>query len=334
MPSLGRKRRAEPEAEEQDEASPEPATQRRRRTAQHQHQSDDDDTGYGNDNGDSNSNSNMEQMVKKLVRLALACEYSRQPIRRQTIREKVLGSAGRQFKPVFDQAQLQLRGVFGMEMVELPEKEKVTVAQKRAAKSQSQSQNKTAQSYTLVSLLPAPFHDPAILSPPSIPTQATEAQYNSLYTLLISLISLSNNELADTKMERYLRRLGLEDHTPIPGYPKTELLLKRMEKEGYLVKVRESAGGQGEEDVNWMVGPRGKVEVGEQGVRGLVRAVYGEMDGHAEADLERRVVRSLGVGEEVVGKRGEESAPKKKRGRKRKGGDGEEEAEVEEDEDD
>ncbi|KAK0365211.1 hypothetical protein LTR94_007761 [Friedmanniomyces endolithicus] len=330
MPALGRKRRAE--REDEDDGSPEPATQGRRRTTQNDNPSDEDDTGYGNGNGDSDSNA--EQMVKKLVRLALACEYSRLPLRRQMIREKVLGSAGRQFKPVFEQAQLQLRSVFGMEMVELPEKEKVTLAQKRgiAAKTQSQSQSKTAQSYTLVSLLPAPFQDPAILPPPSIPTQATEAQYTSLYTLLVSLVALSGDELADTKMERYLRRLGLEDHTPIPGYTKTELLLKRMEKEGYLVKVREIAGGQGEEDVSWMVGPRGKVEVGEQGVRGLVKAVYGDVDGYAEAELERRVARSLGLGDAVVARR-DDIPPKKKRGPRRKNGEAEE-AEVESDEED
>jgi len=70
-------------------------------------------------------------MVKKMVRLALACEYQRRPIRRADISEKVLGSAGRQFKDVFNQAQLQLRSVFGMEMVELPTREKVTVQQRR-----------------------------------------------------------------------------------------------------------------------------------------------------------------------------------------------------------
>lgn len=70
-------------------------------------------------------------MVKKLVRLALASEYQRRPIRRADVSEKILGSAGRQFKKVFDQAQMELRSVFGMEMVELPAKEKVTVQQKR-----------------------------------------------------------------------------------------------------------------------------------------------------------------------------------------------------------
>ena len=71
-------------------------------------------------------------MVKKMVRLALACEYQRRPIRRADISEKVLGSSGgRQFKHVFNAAQMQLRSVFGMEMVELPAREKITLAQKR-----------------------------------------------------------------------------------------------------------------------------------------------------------------------------------------------------------
>ena len=42
---------------------------------------------------------------------------------------------GRLFKRVFDDAQQQLRNVFGMELTELPQKEKVTVAQKRGRSS-------------------------------------------------------------------------------------------------------------------------------------------------------------------------------------------------------
>ena len=68
-----------------------------------------------------------------MVRLALACEYQRKPIRRAEISEKVLGSGtgAKMFKHVFGSAQQELRSVFGMEMVELPGREKVTVAQKR-----------------------------------------------------------------------------------------------------------------------------------------------------------------------------------------------------------
>jgi hypothetical protein len=71
-------------------------------------------------------------MVKKMVRLALASEYSRLPIRRTDISAKVLGEQGtRQFKVVFEQAQKELKTRFGMEMVELPAREKTTISQRR-----------------------------------------------------------------------------------------------------------------------------------------------------------------------------------------------------------
>jgi hypothetical protein len=69
-------------------------------------------------------------MVKKLVRLALSSEYSRQPIRRSDISNKVMGES-RQFKLVFDQAQKVLTETFGMMLTELPVREKVTIQQRR-----------------------------------------------------------------------------------------------------------------------------------------------------------------------------------------------------------
>jgi melanoma-associated antigen len=76
--------------------------------------------------------SNIDVMVKKLVRLALASEYSRLPIRRADISAKVLGEQGsRQFKSVFDQAQNVLKVRFGMELTELPGREKITITQRR-----------------------------------------------------------------------------------------------------------------------------------------------------------------------------------------------------------
>ena len=70
--------------------------------------------------------------MKKLVRLALSCEYSRIPIRRADISTKVLGETGtRQFKVVFERAQHELRTKFGMQMEELPSREKFTISQRR-----------------------------------------------------------------------------------------------------------------------------------------------------------------------------------------------------------
>lgn len=144
MPLIQRKRRAvsalkymsqavrltiafkQPE-EEDDESpndSPQPATQRRREQASPEDDAFDGDLG-------AQADSSQDQMVKKLVRLALSSEYQRRPIRRADISEKVLGSQGRQFKAVFDQAQQDLRAVFGMELRELPAKDKVTLQQRR-----------------------------------------------------------------------------------------------------------------------------------------------------------------------------------------------------------
>jgi melanoma-associated antigen len=127
----------------------------------------------------------------------------------------------------------------------------------------------------------------------------------------------------------------LADSTPIHGYRLREALLKRMEREGYLVRVRESTA-HGDEEVNWFIGPRGKVEVGDDGVRGLTKAVYGAADEHEEQELERRIARSLGMGGKVAPRVREQpvevAAEKKKRARKRR--DAEEEEEEEEDEDD
>lgn len=335
MPQLGRprKRRAEdppPSDPDSPASSPEPATQRRRVTPP------EDDT-YASDAGRNNNvRDNEDQMVKNLVRMALACEYTRRPIRRGDISEKVLGSGtgAKTFKTVFNNAQHQLRTVFGMEMIELPSKEKITLQQKRAAqKSQSAQANKAPTTWVLTTILPARFRtaDPGILPPVAAPTSAEEGKYTSIYTLLVSLILLSGGQLPDAKMDRYLRRLGLEDATPVDGFEKTEKLMKRMEKDGYVLKVKENAGN-GEEDVYWVVGPRAKVEVGEKGVEGLVKSVYGfGVEAEGDEELERRIKRSLGIGEGVARKAVE--VEKKKKGRKRREEQEDEEDEEEESED-
>ena len=65
--------------------------------------------------------------------------------------------------------------------------------------------------------------------------------------------------------------MNAEQHTPID---RTDKLLQRMIKDGYLIRTRELDGG--EEQIEFLVGPRGKIEVGMKGVAGLVREVYGQ----------------------------------------------------------
>lgn len=268
-------------------------------------------------------------MVKKLVRLALASEYSRQVIRRTDISTKVLGEQGtRNFKAIFEGAQKALRERFGMQMVELPAKEKVTISQRRgeftrtytrtpkeesvlisicAAAQKVEKPSSSNKSWILTSTLPPQYRNPEILPPTKAPMEST---YTGLYTFIISVILLNGGALQESKLDRYLKRTNADSWTPID---RTDKVVQRLCKEGYLVRNREMDGG--EEIVEYMVGPRGKMEVGARGVVGLVREVYGRFSASAddEADMtaaerermeefEQRLGRSLGLRtERVVG---------------------------------
>ena len=111
-------------------------------------------------------------------------------------------------------------------------------------------------------------------------------------TFVLALIYLSPMQtLSETRLEKHLKRVNAEEYVLLE---RTEQVVKRMVKEGYVVKVRERENG-GEETVDYVPGPRGKVEVGEVGVAGMARRVYGKKDQERE-ELERRLVRSLGEG--------------------------------------
>lgn len=98
---------------------------------------------------------------------------------------------------------------------------------------------------------------------------------------------LNGGRVSDEKLMRYLQRLNVDVNTPVD---KTELLFVKMLKQGYIVKIKENDNGA--DITDWMVGPRGKVEVGADGVKGLVETVYGDT---APDDLGVRLRTSLGL---------------------------------------
>lgn len=113
------------------------------------------------------------------------------------------------------------------------------------------------------------------------------------------MISLNGGSLGEQKLERYLARTNADTYTPID---RTDKFLNRLCKEGYLVRTKENDGG--EEIVEYMVGPRGKVEVGSGGVAGLVREVYGRggnledltpAEREEREEFDARLKKSLGV---------------------------------------
>ncbi|KAF9871521.1 MAGE family protein [Colletotrichum karsti] len=281
MPPSQRRRRPV----EDDESEEEVPHRRQRRD-----NDDSEDAGEDAENGEASPD---DQLAKKLVRYALACEFSRTPIRRDGIKERVLGDQGRAFRKVFDLSQQQLRTVWGMELRELAVRERYTMAEKRQAL-KSGSQAKTSSGvFVLSTTLPSQYRNTTILAPSKAPSAEIEASYIGFYSMIISIILLSSGELSDQKLRRYLNRVNAEANV---AADKTEDVLKRMQAQGYVVrKVQKNPASQandGSEDITWLVGPRGQEEIGIDGVAGMVRTVYGEQ---ADEALERKLGASLGI---------------------------------------
>lgn len=186
--------------------------------------------------------------------------------------------------------------MFGMTMTELPNKEKVTIAQKRAAQrtnGNSQGNSASSKAYVLTSTLPSAYRTPIILHPPKVPSVGAESGYIGLYSFIVSVIYLSDgSRISEGKLERYLKRCNADNY--VLNGEKTENVLKKMEKQNYIVKIKEREPG-GEEIIDYVVGPRGKVEVGEKGAAALVKTVYGKRDIEME-ELEDKLEKSLGAG--------------------------------------
>jgi len=287
------------DASPQRSESPEPARQRQRSSSTSA--SVEESSAAEDDDGYSGAAAQTANLVKKLVRLALATEYSRAPLRRGEISAKVFKetNASRSFKAVFAEAQRVLQGTFGMQLVELPSKEKTTLKDRRIQATQPKTGGSSNKSWILVSVLPKEYKtNPAIIQPSRAPSVEAEAGYTAMYSFILALIYLNNNSLPEQKLERYLRRVNAETYTP---FGSLEKLLQRMSRDGYVEKRRDTSSG--EEIVEWVVGPRGKVEVGVNGVIGLVKSVYGygvagAEDGvvkEEEEELNRKLSRSLGI---------------------------------------
>ncbi|KAI0118208.1 MAGE protein [Nemania sp. FL0031] len=288
-----------------------PSTQKRRRTGHRREEEHDEDNSRSrrhtkaapesDDGADSSENEDIDmdrvagadstsddQLVKKLVRYALACEYARITIKRDGIRDKVLGTHARSFRRVFDAAQEQLQKVFGMEMMELPIREKRTLKDKQKAVKRGASQaSASSRQYILVSSLPREYRIQPVIGPSRIPSAAEEAAYVGFYTVIISLITLSSGELSDMKLRRYLTRLNASQNLPMD---KTDHVLQKLIRQGYLDKVVERVEGD-EDSITWCVGPRGKVEVSPQSIARVVSEVWGD----PPDDLDKKLEKSLGV---------------------------------------
>lgn len=67
-------------------------------------------------------------------------------------------------------------------------------------------------------------------------------------------------------------------------------ILKKMTAQGYIYKIVDKSGD--DETTEWIVGPRGRVEIGNGGIQRFVEEVYGDK---GPEDLAEKLLRSLGM---------------------------------------
>ena len=179
-------------------------------------------------------------------------------------------------------AQDEFKHVFGMEMVELPMRAKTKLTARRNAQ-QTEKTATSSNSYILTSILPPQFMEPEIIQP----RLTSEREYLGLVSFITSLIYLNNRVLPHIKLERYMRALNADEYTPIGTLDK---VLQQMTKHGYIIRAKDNTGE--ETQFEYHLGPRAKVEIGEEGVKALIATVYGDEE---IEDLDAKFKRNIGV---------------------------------------
>lgn len=141
------------------------------------------------------------------------------------------------------------------------------------------------KSWILTSTLPDHIRTlPNVLDPGD---DTNDTVYEGIVTVIVTLVYLNGGILSEgasadrtsLKIEtltRYLRNLSIEDNTPLMS---TDKLLKEMVKQGYIDKVKDMSSGEARYDYH--LGPRGKVEVGEQGTMDFVKKVSLSKSSHS-----------------------------------------------------
>jgi hypothetical protein len=139
--------------------------------------------------------------VKDVVRYALACEYKKVFIRKEDINKKILQEHSRQFGVVFKEAKEQLMEIFGMTLVEVPVRDKITRNRMTQSQQPNSSQVQSSQaklpsshSYILYNVLNEELSAHQVL-------HGIDAEYSTVGLLyfILCIIFVNEQELGEGK---------------------------------------------------------------------------------------------------------------------------------------
>ncbi|RPA85700.1 MAGE-domain-containing protein [Ascobolus immersus RN42] len=254
-------------------SGPTQTQQSTQRPTQTQGGSDDEDSDRPRPDGPAISRDSLqiETCARQIVRLALSLHNSRQPLRRSSelVQKIMKGAPPRAWSKVLDCAQTFLKQVFGMQLAELPQKERVTLTQRRNAA--ASGEGSSSKAWILVSTLSEDYRRAAA----DILVGGTEKEhaYMTFVTMVVVLIYLNGRMLQEAQLDSAMETFfNMRPESTHPVLGKTSRLYEVMEKQGYIMKVKDSSSGQ--TNIEYYVGPRAKLEIGEEGAVQFIAQMF------------------------------------------------------------
>lgn len=264
-------------------------------TSRHRQASPSSESGQDEVSKDGIPQEDLQLMVKNLVRLALACEHTRSAIRREDIPKKVfVHDHKRCFARVFQLAQERLRATFGMEMVELPPKDRyknMTMTQQRrvahtqAGATHKQTATKTgSKSWILRNVLP-----PRLKRISQRQHMENDRNYNAVLMVVLIIVIMSDEQCcSENRATSFLERLKWFPTTPVGPYDE---VVSKMARQGYIERIKDDQSADGA--YNLHVGPRGKLETlqNREELFSVISRVYGHEDDETAQERLQRIIR-------------------------------------------
>ncbi|ORY40717.1 hypothetical protein BCR33DRAFT_740115 [Rhizoclosmatium globosum] len=198
-----------------------------------------------------------DRFVKAFVRIALASQQKRVPVKREDLVKTVLSQQNAKvFAAVFDRAQKVLRSVFALELVRLDSKHS---NRRKDPKAKAQKEPTVRQEYILRSILPK-HHQDFVAS--IIPVDDDKTAKDTLLRIVLSLVLAEKRLVSSGNL---LKKEALTERDC------------RFVKEEYLDKLKNDETAQQQnagsaEDYQW--GPRAKVEFSEEEISVFVAKMF------------------------------------------------------------
>jgi len=222
----------------------------------------------------------LDRKVKAIVRMALFHERQRTTLKREEISKNVLKDTPRIFAYVFNAAQEKLRQVFGLELVELPVKDKKVVPGKKQPTTMASG---TSKQYVLRNLLKAEVNQ--------LINWRDELPKMGLLYVILSLILMSGDHvLTEESLWHHLKTLRVYKDKDHPLFGEPDKIITQYVKENFIVKNKVVTNNQETFEFRW--GPRARVEVSAESIVEFISEIYGE---EADNNFKKELKKQAGI---------------------------------------